>query len=73
MDLAALGIVSKFALFFEGMWEEARDNCFDCFPDFGHVFWRFIEEWAVGTIRNNSDPRLLGHRPPMWPVWATLA
>jgi hypothetical protein len=49
------GIVSRFALFFEGMCQQGLKNCFDCFPDFWHVFWRFIEEWMVGTIGNNSD------------------
>jgi hypothetical protein len=27
-------------------------NCFDCFPDFWHVFWRFLAKWAGGTIEN---------------------
>jgi hypothetical protein len=49
------GIVPRFCGIFEGIGEEAQGNCFDCFLHFWHVFWRFIEEWAGGTIENKSD------------------
>jgi hypothetical protein len=28
-------------------------NGLNCFLHFWNGFWRFIEEWAVGTIENN--------------------
>jgi hypothetical protein len=39
--------------FFERICEQAQENCFNCFPYFWHIFWRFIEEWAGGTTENN--------------------
>jgi hypothetical protein len=56
--LQVWGIVSKIPAFFEGIGEEAQENCFDCFPDFWDVFCRFIEEWMVGTIGNNPEADL---------------
>jgi hypothetical protein len=38
VGLASAGIVFKFSLFFEGIWEQAQDNCFVVFAIFGMFF-----------------------------------